>query len=226
MEKALVAAAGNAPEGLDILQQEIESVHRRQDAMRRFSHAYQRYCWEVDSLADLRLAHFHIMASEGKVHASESHLWHMGHLSRLCEHSPLPGFLFSTATVKVDLSDPESVEHAISWWSNLTEKGGEGMVVKPASFTARGPKGLLQPAIKVRGKEYLRIIYGPDYDAPENLSRLRNRNTATKRRLALSEFALGIEGLERFVAGEPLRRVHECAFGVLAMESEAVDPRL
>lgn len=38
----------------------------------------------------------------------------------------------------------------------------------------------------------------------------------TKRSLAIREFALGVEGLERFVRKEPLRRVHECAFGVLA----------
>jgi MFS family permease len=36
----------------------------------------------------------------------------------------------------------------------------------------------------------------------------------------------GIEVLERFVRHEPLRRVHECSFGVLALESEPVDPRL
>jgi protein phosphatase len=44
--------------------------------------------------------------------------------------------------------------------------------------------------------------------------------------MAQSEFALGIEALERFIRREPLRRVHECAFGVLAMESEPIDPRL
>jgi protein phosphatase len=44
--------------------------------------------------------------------------------------------------------------------------------------------------------------------------------------LALREFALGIEALDRFVSGEPLRRVHECVFAVLAMESEPVDARL
>jgi hypothetical protein len=32
--------------------------------------------------------------------------------------------------------------------------------------------------------------------------------------------------LECFVRQEPLRRVHECVFGVLALESEPVDPRL
>ena len=100
------------------------------------------------------------------------------------------------------------------------------MVVKPLAFAVRGPKGLVQPAVKCRGPEYLRIIYGPEYDAPANLDRLRRRGLGAKRSLALREFALGVEGLERFVRREPLRRVHECVFGVLAPESEPVDPRL
>lgn len=100
------------------------------------------------------------------------------------------------------------------------------MVVKPASFVARGKKGLVQPGVKVRGQEYLRIIYGPEYTAPANLERLRGRGLNGKRTLALREFALGIEGLERFVRREPLRRVHECVFSVLALESEGLDPRL
>jgi protein phosphatase len=100
------------------------------------------------------------------------------------------------------------------------------MVVKPHAFVARDKRGLLQPAVKSRGREYLRIIYGPDYTAPEQLARLRKRGLSHKRSMALREFALGIEGLERFVAAEPLSRVHQCAFGVLALESEPVDPRL
>jgi protein phosphatase len=100
------------------------------------------------------------------------------------------------------------------------------MVVKPFDFITRGPRGLVQPAVKCRGREYLRIIYGPEYALSENLERLRGRGLSTKRSLALREFALGIEGLERFVRKEPLRRVHECVFGVLALESEPVDPRL
>src|SRR5207302_9060052 len=86
--------------------------------------------------------------------------------------------------------------------------------------------GRMQPAVKCRGGECLRIIYGPEYTAGEHLARLRSRGLAAKRSLALREFALGVEGLERFVRREPLRRVHECCFGVLALESEPVDPRL
>jgi protein phosphatase len=134
--------------------------------------------------------------------------------------------LFTTAHRRVDLTDPGSEQEATAWWEDMTGRGGEGMVVKPMSFVARGRRGLVQPAVKCRGREYLRIIYGPEYTLPENLERLRSRGLSTKRSLALREFALGIEGLERFVRKEPLRRVHECVFGVLALESEPVDPRL
>lgn len=114
----------------------------------------------------------------------------------------------------------------ISWWEELTGRGGEGMVVKPLEFIAKSRRGLVQPAVKCRGREYLRIIYGPEYTEAENLERLRARGLSRKRSLALREFALGIEALERFVRKEPLRRVHEAVFGVLALESEPVDPRL
>jgi protein phosphatase len=126
----------------------------------------------------------------------------------------------------VDVTDTESQDEAIAWWSEMTERGGEGMVVKPLTFVARSRRGLVQPAVKCRGREYLRIIYGPEYTLPGNLDRLRQRGLFRKRSLALREFALGIEALERFTRHEPLRRVHECVFGVLALESEPVDPRL
>ena len=100
------------------------------------------------------------------------------------------------------------------------------MVVKPLTIIHKGRRGLSRPAVKCRGREYLRIIYGPDCTSEENLSRLRSRGLGRKRSIALGEFALGMEGLERFVRGEPLRRMHECVFGVLALESEPVDPRL
>ena len=108
-----------------------------------------------------------------------------------------------------------------------TAQGSEGMVVKPLNFIARNKKDrLIQPAIKCRGREYLRIIYGPEYTTSENLEKLRWRNVKTKQSLALREFALGLEALSRFVQNEPLRRIHECVFGVLALETEPVDPRL
>jgi protein phosphatase len=145
-------------------------------------------------------------------------------LKRLCDSSE--GLLLATSYLVVDVTDPASQEAGVQWWQELTQRGGEGMVVKPMDFIARGSRGLVQPAVKCRGREYLRIIYGPEYALSENLERLRGRGLSTKRSLALREFALGIEALERFVRKEPLRRVHECVFGVLALESEPVDPRL
>jgi protein phosphatase len=172
---------------------------------------------------DLRLAPFHLLATEGGVHADKDHLWHLGVLDDL---TAAGGVLLRTRRFLVDLTDPASQAAGVAWWEEMTAAGGEGMVVKPLEFVVRGPRGLAQPAVKCRGREYLRIIYGPDYDLPEHLARLRKRGLATKRSLALREFALGIEALERFVRKEPLRRVHECVFGVLAMETEPVDPRL
>ncbi|MEL6233015.1 MAG: polynucleotide kinase-phosphatase, partial [Pseudomonadota bacterium] len=86
--------------------------------------------------------------------------------------------------------------------------------------------GLVPPAMKVRGRDYLRIIYGPDYDLAENIDRLRRRGLSRKFSLADREFRLGLEGLHRFVDRAPLSKVHHCALGVLALESEPVDPRL
>jgi protein phosphatase len=177
----------------------------------------------VDSLDGLKLAPFHLLATEGHVHVTRDHVWHMDTLAKVCGHDP--NLMLATPFRLVDLTDPTSEETATQWWTELTNGGGEGMVVKPFDFISKGKRGLLQPAVKCRGREYLRIIYGPEYTAPEHLERLRSRGLAFKRSLALREFALGIESLERFVRQEPLRRVHECVFGVLAMESEPVDPR-
>jgi protein phosphatase len=199
-------------------------VGQREAGIGKFVDAYRHYCWPVNSLTDLKLAPFHLLASEGKVHTDKTHVWHMDTLAAVCRADP--ELLLATSYKVVDVTDPASVAEGIEWWTALTARGGEGMVVKPLDFLLRGKRGLVQPAVKCRGPEYLRIIYGPDYDAADNLSRLRSRGLAHKRSLALGEFALGVEGLERFVRREPLRRVHECVFGVLALESEPVDPRL
>lgn len=196
----------------------------RYDAVSRYAEAYRRYCWPVHSLDDYRLAPFHLLATEGAVHTDKNHEWHMQTLGRLCDVNL--AFFQKTPYLKVDVTNAEHQNEAVAWWTDLTGQGGEGMVVKPLEFIVKERRGLLQPAIKCRGPEYLRIIYGPEYLFPQNLERLKARGLNAKRSLALREFALGIESLERFVRREPLRRVHECVFGVLALESEPVDPRL
>ena len=238
---AAVGSAGSAslPRAIDVLEQAKsrldneerskllhieENYRRREHDVARFVAAYRQYCWTVESLTDLKLAPFHILATEGHVHSDKDHRWHMEMLAEICRADT--EFLRATPYRIVDVTVPESQKAGIAWWTELTGSGGEGMVVKPLSFIHKGVRGLSQPAVKCRGQEYLRIIYGPEYTTEINLSRLRSRGLGRKRSLALGEFALGIEGLERFVRREPLRRVHECVFGVLALESEPVDPRL
>lgn len=216
----IAQAAGRQPEAPETAAL-LASLEARCRAAFDYRAAYRHYCWPVRSLADLRLAPFHLLATEGAVHADKPHSWHLATLGRLAD--PI---LIATRHQSVDLTLPESEADAVRWWEDLTGAGGEGMVVKPAGFTVRGSRGWAQPAIKCRGREYLRIIYGPEYTLPENLDRLRQRRVSGKRSLALREYALGIEALERFVRREPLRRIHECVFGVLALESEPIDPRL
>jgi protein phosphatase len=216
----LERAAGVHPEAGAMAAQRRE----RLELAHRYVDAYRRYCWPVNSVADLRLAPFHILATEGVVHVDKTHVWHMERIGAICEADP--SLLLATKHLTVNVTDPESAGAAAQWWRDLTNAGGEGMVVKPTDFIAKNAKGLLQPAVKCRGPEYLRIIYGPEYSLPENLTRLRQRGLSSKRSLALREFALGLEALHRFVERAPLRHVHECVFGVLALESEPVDPRL
>ncbi len=219
---AAVKALQQAASANESVRPLLERYQERAGMVHHYVDAYRRYCWPVQSLADFKLAPFHLLASEGAVHVNKDHLWHMKILARLC-NDPL---LVSTPYKVIDVTEPASQAQGEEWWEQLTGRGGEGMVVKPLSFTASGRRGIVQPAIKCRGREYLRIIYGPEYTAPEHLTRLRSRGLAGKRSLALREFALGIEALERFVRREPLHRVHECVFGILALESEPIDPRL
>jgi protein phosphatase len=209
--------------GITVTEQLAKTVARSTLA-HKYVDAYRRYCWNVNSIEDFKLAPFHIMATDGAVHINKDHRWHMDRISEICEADP--SLLLATNHRVVNLQDAAAVAAATQWWEALTASGGEGMVVKSLNFVERGEKGLIQPAVKCRGSEYLRIIYGPEYDLPEYLDRLRQRGLGAKRALALREFALGVEALERFVTHQPLRQIHECVFGVLALESEPIDPRL
>ncbi|MEU9535606.1 polynucleotide kinase-phosphatase [Streptomyces sp. NPDC048213] len=191
-----------------------------------FTEAYRRYCWSTEGLDGVRLAPFQILAVRGRSLASVPHDEQLAWLDRLVEHDP-SGLLQVTRRLVVDTADEASVRAGVDWWLEMTGRGGEGMVVKPLGALVRDGKGrLVQPGIKVRGREYLRIIYGPEYTRPDNLDRLRGRFLGHKRSLALREYALGLEALDRLADGEPLWRVHEAVFAVLALESEPVDPRL
>ncbi|MER6536827.1 polynucleotide kinase-phosphatase [Streptomyces sp. 900105755] len=222
---ALAALERAAGRGVDIGELRDRQRERAADAA-AFTDAYRRYCWTTDGLDGVRLAPFQILAVQGRSLAALPHEEQLALLDRLVEHDPT-GLLQTTRRLHVDTGDPESVRAGVDWWLEMTGRGGEGMVVKPAGAVVRDPQGrLVQPGIKCRGREYLRIIYGPEYTRPDNLTRLRGRFLNHKRSLAIREYALGLEALDRLADGEPLWRVHEAVFGVLALESEPVDPRL
>jgi protein phosphatase len=212
-----------AASGLDVADLLARTRSRAANAD-AFTAAYRRYCWETDGLDGVRVAPFQLLASEGAAHQAKPHAWHLDVADRLIAADPR--IFTATRRLWVDTTDPAAASAGVAWWEELTASGGEGMVVKPAANLTRGSKGLVQPGLKVRGREYLRIIYGPDYTEPANLERLRQRGLGHKRSMAQREYALGLEALDRVARGEPLWRVHECVFAVLALESEPVDPRL
>lgn len=238
---AAVGAAARAalPVAVDALSQATEVGLDVTDLLQRttaraanaeaFTAAYRRYCWDVDGLTGIAIAPFQVLSSDGAAHHRQPHAWHLELADRLVGADP--ELLRATRRIVVDTTDPGSLSAGVDWWESLTSvvgdgSGGEGMVVKPAANLVRSGSNLVQPGIKVRGREYLRIIYGPDYTEPENLERLRSRGLGHKRSLALREYALGLEALDRLARGEPLWRIHECVFAVLALEAEPVDPRL
>lgn len=203
----------------------ITENQTRLENIKNYQNAYRAYCSETNTVDDIVIAPFHVLATEGQTHVQKTHDWHMKTIHEFCAFDKK--LMKATTYHIVDLTSEVERQKAIDWWLDLTKIGGEGMVVKSLEFINKSKRGeIIQPAIKCRGQEYLRIIYGPDYTLPHNLKRLRKRGLGRKRSMAMREFVLGIEALERFVKKEPLRKVHECVFGVLALESEAVDPRL
>ncbi len=202
----------------------LARYREKQEDVARYIDAYREYCWTVRSVDDIRIAPFHILACEGHTFSGEKHVWHMETIRKYMTGAD-PVYM-ATPYICVNTEDEASCAEGVNWWLSLTGEGGEGMVVKPETFIAQKDGVLLQPAVKCRGREYLRIIYGAEYLEAGHLARLKRRSLSHKRSLALKEFSLGMESLERFVRHDPLYKVHECVFAVLAFESEPVDPRL
>ncbi|NUS15369.1 MAG: polynucleotide kinase-phosphatase [Streptomyces sp.] len=220
---ALEAAAARGTDVGALLDRQRE---RAADA-RAFTDAYRRYCWPTDGLKGVEFAPFQLLAVRGRNLAAELPQDRQLALVDRLVGGDTSGLLRTTRRLVVDTGDEASVAAGTTWWLDLTAAGGEGMVVKPLAALPREPGGgLVQPGLKCRGREYLRIIYGPEYTRPAHLDRLRQRALGHKRSLALREYALGLEALDRLAAAEPLWRVHEAVFAVLALESEPVDPRL
>ncbi|PGY05668.1 polynucleotide kinase-phosphatase [Bacillus sp. AFS031507] len=217
LQEQLKKALDNGKDVSSWLEETSEKIRNAQV----FNEVYQKYCWETEGLAGIEIAPFHTLAHSNETFFDKPHTWHM---EKNKEFSVLSD-LFMETEYRI-VNDEDSMKSAIEWWEEMTEDGHEGFVVKPESYVARHKGKLLQPAIKVRGRKYLHIIYGIDYLQPENLSRLKQRNAGKKQRNALKEFALGVEAVNRFVRKESLERYHECVLAVLALESDPIDPRL
>lgn len=220
------SARAERHDGLDVNDLRDRTAARLEHA-NSFTDVYRRYRWDTHGrhgLQGVQLAPFQVLAAGTDTFETRDHLWHLGIADRLAQTAP-DTFRRTQRTV-VDTTEPASRAEGVRWWDELTASGGEGIVVKPLANLVRTRKGLVPPGLKVRGREYLRLVYGPDYTASEHMSRLRHRNVGRKRSLALREYALGLEALRRVTAGEPLWRVHEAVFAVLALESDPVDPRL
>jgi polynucleotide kinase-phosphatase len=186
-----------------------------------FKEVFQKYCWDIEDINQIQIAPFHVLAHSNETFFDKPHTWHM-EMNR--DFAKMVNLFVETEFMVVH--DSSSEEAVINWWESITSDGHEGIVIKPETFISKSNGKLIQPAIKVRGRKYLNIIYGMDYLLPENLNRLKKRNVSKKQKLALKEFSLGVEGIRRFVSGESIERVHECVLGTLAMESDPVDPRL
>jgi hypothetical protein len=199
----------------------VQEMEAKLQSVQVFREAFQQYCWDVSGLEGIRIAPFHILAHSGQSFFDHSHIWHMEQARQLAGISPL--FMETEYRVIRSAADEADV---IKWWQDMTEDGHEGIVIKPEIFITKHGRHMVQPAIKVRGRKYLHIIYGIDYLQPDNLKRLKQRKTSKKERHALMECALSVESVNRFIRKEPLERVHECVLAALALESDPVDPRL
>ena len=222
---ALAVLTQAAGRGLDVAALR-ERIELRAAEIAGYSAAYRAYVQPTDGLTGVTLAPFAVLAGAGVSYRDKDHGWHLDIADKLVAADPV--LCTPTRRMVVDLTDPTAERAATDWWLALTAAGGEGMVVKPyAGLALTDGKGrLVQPGVKCRGREYLRIIYGPEYTRPEQLDRLRQRSLGRKRGLALREHGLGLAALDRLAEGAPLWRIHELVFAILAAESEPVDPRL
>ena len=221
---ALDGLRAAAASGIDVTEL-LARTQSRQANAEAFTAAYRRYRWPVAGLDGVRIAPFQVLATDRTALLRSP--------ARLASRHRRPAGGGRARPGAADRTD-----HRADRFGGLG-RGRHGLVARahrrPAArgwWSSRwrtspaASRGLVQPGIKVRGREYLRIIYGPDYSEPANLERLRQRNLGHKQSLALREYALGLEALDRLVHDEPLWRVHEAVFAVLAMEAEPVDPRL
>jgi len=107
----------------------LERTRRRAANADRYTAAYRHYAWPVDGLDGVQLAPFQLLAGEGNVWADQDHPWHLERIDRLVAADPVT--LRRTRRLVVRLGNEAARADGVRWWQELTDAGGEGMVVKP-----------------------------------------------------------------------------------------------
>lgn len=199
-----------------------ESLDSKKACFNRYRRLLDKY--EAEAASAVCFAPFHMIATEGRSYFDKNHHWQMQTLNALAKAAGEP--FLGTPFERVDLRVATDIQRVLRWWECISPSGEEGLVVKPLHFLCRGRRGLAQPGIKCRGREHLRLVYGPEYDSEENIVKLLDRRAISRRRQKhrriLKQLALSIEGVERFIRKEPLPRVEECVRGVLSLETREI----
>jgi hypothetical protein len=204
----------------------LPGTEQIQDALKRrwrcidgYAALYERYSAERGR--PIQFAPFQILATENRTYCDRNHVWHMDVLAGISRRSD--GVMIVTPFQSVDLYKDEACLNATAWWKRITEQLEEGVVIKPMAVISTGRRGgTVQPGVKCRGREHLRLVYGPEYDRNEYLEALRERSAFSHRRQkhrgVLRQFALSLEAVKRFVQSESVDRIQECVVGIAALE--------
>eukprot|EP01124_Arcella_intermedia_P031247 TRINITY_DN7008_c0_g1_i1.p1 TRINITY_DN7008_c0_g1~~TRINITY_DN7008_c0_g1_i1.p1 ORF type:complete len:895 (-),score=266.38 TRINITY_DN7008_c0_g1_i1:6-2690(-) len=102
----------------------------------------------------------------------------------------------------VDLNSQEQRKNATKEWEQYCNNGGEGWVVKlPKQFQDTPDGQMITPMLKVRGREYLRLVYGLDYLDPNYFAMIKKREISPKRKLSRLQFELQDSIIKCFLNG-------------------------
>ncbi|MDR2604956.1 MAG: polynucleotide kinase-phosphatase, partial [Desulfovibrio sp.] len=157
------AAPGVSGQSLDLAAL-LRNFEARAAALKKYVNAYRPYCRPVNGLEGVSLAPFHILATEGAVHVKQDHVWHMDNIARYCTGDD--DLLVATPYLVVDTTSDEDMTGAELWWRDLTDRGGEGMVVKPYDFIATEGGRLLQLAVKCAVLNICELFMAPNTCCP------------------------------------------------------------
>lgn len=212
----------NNIEGLEPLKDYVQNTMLN---IYRYEEQLENYCWDTD-ITNIKIAPFHVLAHKNKTFFDKKHEWHLNHFNELINMKENDLFV-ETPYIIVDLESEESMSKAIKFWLDVTTKGYEGVMFKTETFIETNDNGdTILPMMKVRGKDYLRIIYGINYDDKKYLDKLKNRSVSKKRFLHYKQTALAIESVKLFANGESLEKWHDYVFAGICLGNMVTDHRL